>query len=217
MGAREAARWTAPACSDGPGKQAFCCGTCSRAACGNAPSRKHKSTQIRHCILLLWRLPGSHSLLALFVTPACNLHCSWATFPATAHPCIQPIHSTLSLTCARESLRLCAGSVLTMSVVCPAAARRTARDADRLVLPTPPLPLIMMYFRSVPAHNSSKGVSVVAGVMVAVSAAAAAHGVRRQRLRCRRPGWWGGCQHGACCCCCGGRRAVSLCMARRKQ
>jgi len=43
-------------------------------------------------------------------------------------------------TCARESLRECAGSVDTTSVVCPAAASLIASDADRLVLPTPPLP-----------------------------------------------------------------------------
>lgn len=36
-----------------------------------------------------------------------------------------------------------------MSVVWPAAARRKASDADRLVLPTPPLPLTCRYTRKV--------------------------------------------------------------------
>jgi hypothetical protein len=40
-------------------------------------------------------------------------------------------------------------------VVCPAAANFTARLAERLVLPTPPLPEIMMYLRAVPAAISS--------------------------------------------------------------
>ncbi len=52
--------------------------------------------------------------------------------------------------CARESDRECAGSVDTINVVCPAAASLTASDALRLVLPTPPLPDTMMYFRAVP-------------------------------------------------------------------
>jgi hypothetical protein len=44
----------------------------------------------------------------------------------------------------------------TTRVVWPAAASLTAKLADKLVLPTPPFPLIMMYLRSLPAASSSK-------------------------------------------------------------
>ena len=60
------------------------------------------------------------------------------------------------LTWARESDSECAGSVETTSVWCPSSARRTAREAARLVLPTPPLPLTIKYFRSVPEDMASK-------------------------------------------------------------
>ncbi len=60
------------------------------------------------------------------------------------------------LTCASESLRECAGSVDTTRTVCPSDASLTARLADRLVFPTPPFPLIMMYLRWVPAARSWK-------------------------------------------------------------
>jgi hypothetical protein len=62
------------------------------------------------------------------------------------------------LACARESLRECAGSVETTSTVWPSCASLTAREAERLVLPTPPLPLIMMYLRWVPATSSENAV-----------------------------------------------------------
>lgn len=53
----------------------------------------------------------------------------------------------------------------TTRVVWPSDARRTAREADKLVLPTPPLPLTRMYLRSVPceiASNADSCWSVVA-------------------------------------------------------
>lgn len=62
-------------------------------------------------------------------------------------------------TWARESLSECAGSVDTTSVVWPSSAKRTAREAARLVLPTPPLPLTMMYLRPVPAESWVKALA----------------------------------------------------------
>mmetsp|Transcript_28959 Transcript_28959/g.74313 ORF Transcript_28959/g.74313 Transcript_28959/m.74313 type:complete len:290 (-) Transcript_28959:789-1658(-) len=56
---------------------------------------------------------------------------------------------------SKESPREWAGSVETTSTECPAPASLAARLADRLVFPTPPLPLSMMYFRSVPRASSS--------------------------------------------------------------
>ena len=47
-------------------------------------------------------------------------------------------------------------------MVCPAAANLTAREAAKLVFPTPPLPLIMMYLRFVPAAIASKELSALA-------------------------------------------------------
>lgn len=64
------------------------------------------------------------------------------------------------LTWARESLSECAGSVETTSVVCPSAARRSASEDARLVFPTPPLPLIMMYLREGPSASLSKTLSL---------------------------------------------------------
>jgi len=64
------------------------------------------------------------------------------------------------LTWDKESLSECAGSVETTSVVWPAAASFMAREADKLVLPTPPFPEIIMYLRSVPLDSSSKADSV---------------------------------------------------------
>lgn len=85
--------------------------------------------------------------------------------------------------CASESLSECAGSVDTISVVWPAAARRTAKEADRLVLPTPPLPETMMYLRPAPAASSANADSAAAVVVVAASAEAAAstRGAGRRR------------------------------------
>mmetsp|Transcript_70005 Transcript_70005/g.221857 ORF Transcript_70005/g.221857 Transcript_70005/m.221857 type:complete len:356 (-) Transcript_70005:999-2066(-) len=60
-----------------------------------------------------------------------------------------------------ESLRECAGSVDTTKVRCPSIASFTAREALRLVLPTPPLPPSMMYLRSLPAAMESKPESEV--------------------------------------------------------
>ena len=68
------------------------------------------------------------------------------------------------LTWSKESDNECAGSVETTNVVCPAAANLTARDAARLVLPTPPFPLIMMYLRFVPAAIASNELSVLCTV-----------------------------------------------------
>ena len=81
-------------------------------------------------------------------------------------------------TWSRESDSECAGSVDTTSVWCPAAASLTASDAARLVFPTPPLPLIMMYLRAVPAENSSKALASAAFSSVAASA------VARSSCRC---------------------------------
>ena len=51
-----------------------------------------------------------------------------------------------------ESERECAGSVETTRVECPASASFTASEAAELVLPTPPFPPSMKYFRPFPAH-----------------------------------------------------------------
>ena len=76
-------------------------------------------------------------------------------------------------TWSSESDRLCAGSVDTTSVLCPAAANLTASDAARLVLPTPPLPLTITYLRAVPADSSSNAVAVGASSVAAAPAACA--------------------------------------------
>ena len=93
------------------------------------------------------------------------------------------------LTCASESLKLCAGSVLTIRVVCPAAASFTAKEADKLVLPTPPLPLIMMYLRAVPAQSSSKALLLISEAGGA-SVAAACRGFARGAVDLLREGAW---------------------------
>jgi hypothetical protein len=95
----------------------------------------------------------------------------------TGTPC-----STAGLrTCARESPRECAGSVETTSVVCPSCAKRTASEAARLVLPTPPFPETMMYLRSVPADISWKALTPVSAVFNAAAAAVTAGAAPRPR------------------------------------
>lgn len=56
---------------------------------------------------------------------------------------------------SKESPREWAGSVETTRVWCPDSANLSPKEAARLVLPTPPLPLIIIYFRLVPLHISS--------------------------------------------------------------
>jgi hypothetical protein len=69
-------------------------------------------------------------------------------------------------------------------VVWPAAASFTARLADRLVLPTPPLPDIMIYLRAVPAAISSNADWDSSGGASAAAAAAVT------LLRGFRDCWW---------------------------
>ena len=74
-------------------------------------------------------------------------------------------------TCASESDSEWAGSVDTTSVLWPSAANCTASAAARLVFPTPPFPLTMMYLRPAPADISCSGVDVEASCADATLAA----------------------------------------------
>ena len=98
-------------------------------------------------------------------------------------------------TWASESPREWAGSVDTTSVVCPACAKRTASEAARLVLPTPPLPDTITYLRSLPAANSSNALLVVVAAaeapLLLVGAGSLAAAAAAEAARLRR-GWMAG-------------------------
>ena len=83
--------------------------------------------------------------------------------------------------CASESLSECAGSVETTSVACPALAKRTASEALSDVLPTPPLPPTLKYFRPCDADIASNGASPAAAALEATRRRSRATAARRRR------------------------------------
>mmetsp|Transcript_27861 Transcript_27861/g.69969 ORF Transcript_27861/g.69969 Transcript_27861/m.69969 type:complete len:296 (+) Transcript_27861:1352-2239(+) len=85
--------------------------------------------------------------MSLVLANAANSALAWSGSTSIAYSIISVPSTATGIppvtSCASESVRECAGSVLTSKVGCPLMANFTASEEDSEVLPTPPLPPTM--------------------------------------------------------------------------